>query len=59
MMLRHSFEQGASADRIERAVEQVLDEGYRTGDIQEPGCKLVGCKQMGGLVRDKIDKAKE
>ncbi len=59
MMLRHSFEQGASADRIERAVEQVLDEGYRTGDIQEAGCKLVGCKQMGELVRDKIDKAKE
>ena len=59
MMLRHSFDRGASADRIERAVEGVLDEGYRTADIQEPGCKLVGCKQMGKLVRDKVDKAKE
>ncbi len=58
MMLRHSFDQGAAADRIEKVVEDVLNEGYRTADIQEPGCKLVGCKQMGKLVRDKIDKAK-
>ena len=35
-----------------------LNEGYRTADIQEPGCKLLGCKQMGQLVRDKIAAAK-
>jgi len=58
MMLRHSLDQGAAADRIEKAVEVVLDEGYRTADIQEPGCKLLGCKQMGQLVRDKIAVAK-
>jgi 3-isopropylmalate dehydrogenase len=58
MMLRHSFDQGAAADRIEKAVEDVLNEGYRTADIQEAGCKLVGCKQMGRLVREKIEKAK-
>jgi len=58
MMLRHSFDQGAAADRIEKAVEVVLDDGYRTADIQEPGCKLLGCKQMGQLVRDKIAAAK-
>jgi 3-isopropylmalate dehydrogenase len=56
MMLRHSFDQGAAADRIEKAVEDVLNEGFRTADIQEPGCKLVGCKQMGQLVRDKVAK---
>ena len=55
MMLRHSFDQGGAADRIENAVEAVLNEGYRTADIQEPGCKLLGCKQMGKLVRDKIE----
>jgi 3-isopropylmalate dehydrogenase len=55
MMLRHSFDQGGAADRIENAVEEVLNEGYRTADIQEPGCKLLGCKQMGQLVRDKIE----
>jgi 3-isopropylmalate dehydrogenase len=56
MMLRHSFDQGAAADRIEQAVEKVLNDGHRTADIQEPGGKLVGCRQMGRLVRDKIDK---
>jgi 3-isopropylmalate dehydrogenase len=58
MMLRHSFNQGAVADRIEKAVEAVLDQGYRTADVQEAGCKLVGCKQMGRSVRDQIEKAK-
>jgi 3-isopropylmalate dehydrogenase len=58
MMLRHSFDQAAAADRIDSAVEAVLNEGYRTADIQEPDCKLVGCKEMGRLVRDKIEKAK-
>jgi 3-isopropylmalate dehydrogenase len=56
MMLRHSFDHGAAADRIEAAVEGILNEGYRTADIQEPSGKLVGCKEMGLLVRDKIDK---
>lgn len=58
MMLRHSFDQAAAADRIERAVENVLNEGYRTADIQESGGKLVGCRQMGRLVREQIEKAK-
>src|SRR5688572_7683054 len=55
MMLRHSFDQGTAADRIEAAVEQVLNEGYRTADIQEPGGKLVGRRQMGRLVRENIE----
>ncbi|HVO92748.1 MAG TPA: isocitrate/isopropylmalate family dehydrogenase, partial [Terriglobales bacterium] len=58
MMLRHSLDQGAAAERIEKAVQEVLDAGYRTADIQEMGCKLVGCRQMGRLVRDKIENAK-
>jgi 3-isopropylmalate dehydrogenase len=58
MMLRHSLDQGAAADRIEKAVEDVLDQGYRTADIQEPGRRQVGCKEMGRLVRDKIDALK-
>ncbi|MBI2986260.1 MAG: 3-isopropylmalate dehydrogenase [Deltaproteobacteria bacterium] len=56
LMLRHSLDQSKAADRIERAVEAALDEGYRTADIQEKGCRLVGCKEMGRLVREKIDK---
>lgn len=56
LMLRHSLDQGKAAERIEKAVEAVLDEGYRTADIQEKGCRLIGCKEMGWLVREKIDK---
>jgi 3-isopropylmalate dehydrogenase len=58
MMLRYSLGQASAADRIEKAVEEVLNEGYRTADIQEPGCKLVGCQQMGLLVRRKIEEGK-
>ena len=54
LMLRHSLNQGKAADRIEQAVEDVLDEGYRTADIKDAGCKLIGCKEMGKRVREKI-----
>jgi len=57
LMLRHSLDQGVAAERIEKAVGDVLDEGYRTADIQEEGCRLIGCKEMGRLVREKIQKA--
>jgi 3-isopropylmalate dehydrogenase len=59
LMLRHSLNQPAGADRIERAVEQVLDDGYRTPDIQEGETELVGCRRMGELVRSKIERAEE
>ncbi len=57
LMLRHSLDQGDAAERIEKAVGDVLDEGVRTADIQEEGCRLIGCKEMGRLVREKIQKA--
>ena len=56
LMLRHSLDQAEAADRVERAVEAVLNEGYRTADIQEQECRLVGCSEMARLVREKIDK---
>ena len=34
----------------ERAVEDVLDQGLRTGDIMQPGKKLVGTREMGDAV---------
>jgi len=54
LMLRHSLDQGEAADQLEMAVEEVLNGGYRTRDIQEKGCRLVGCKEMGRLVGEKI-----
>jgi len=54
LMLRHSFNQGEAAERVERAVEGVLEDGFRTADIQEEGGRLIGCSEMGRRVRDKI-----
>ncbi len=50
MMLKHSLNLSGPAEAIEAACAKVLAEGYRTGDIMEPGKTLVGCKQMGDLV---------
>jgi 3-isopropylmalate dehydrogenase len=50
MMLRYTFNQEAAAQRIEAAVKKVLAQGYRTGDIYEPGMKKVGTKEMGDAV---------
>ncbi|MCT7980773.1 3-isopropylmalate dehydrogenase [Laspinema olomoucense] len=47
MMLRYGLDQPEAAIKIEQAVLQVLDAGYRTGDIMSEGMKLVGCRQMG------------
>lgn len=47
MMLRYGLDQPEAADRLEQAVMQVLDQGYRTGDIMSPGMKAVGCQAMG------------
>ena len=38
------------AKLVERAVEDVLDQGLRTGDIMQPGKKLVGTREMGDAV---------
>ncbi len=54
MMLRYSFDLAKEADAIERAVDQVLDEGYRTSDIMQEGCRKVSCSEMGTLVAEKL-----
>ena len=50
MMLRYTFNQEAAAQRIEGAVKKVLAQGFRTGDIYEPGTRKVGTKAMGDAV---------
>ncbi len=54
MMLRYSFGLPTEADAIERAVEKVLDEGYRTLDIAAKGEKTIGTHEMGELIRANI-----
>jgi 3-isopropylmalate dehydrogenase len=50
MMLRHSFGQPERADRIHRAVGAVLQDGYRTADIFQPGMRRVGTEEMGTAI---------
>jgi len=50
MMMRYTFDQEAAAQRIEMAVKRVLAQGYRTGDIYEPGTRRVGTREMGEAV---------
>ena len=54
MMLRYSFDMAKEADAIENAVNRALDDGFRTGDIMQDGCKKVTCSEMGDLVTERI-----
>ena len=54
MMLRYSFDMAAEADAVEAAVDKVLKDGYRCGDILGEGGTLVGCREMGSLIRQRI-----
>ncbi|BAY86475.1 3-isopropylmalate dehydrogenase [Calothrix parasitica NIES-267] len=47
MMLRYGLNQGDAADYIEKSVFQVLQAGFRTGDIMSEGMNQVGCQAMG------------
>ena len=50
MMLRFSLNQPEAAARIEAAVQKVLEQGLRTGDIWSEGTTKVGTAQMGDAV---------
>ena len=54
MMLRYSLDLDKEAEAVEAAVQKVLTDGYRTGDIMSDGCKPVGTKEMGNLIADAI-----
>jgi 3-isopropylmalate dehydrogenase len=57
MLLRYSLGRGADADRVDRAVIRVLEQGYRTADIREPGTIMVGTTQMGDLIAREVERA--
>ncbi|WP_210530028.1 3-isopropylmalate dehydrogenase [Rubellimicrobium arenae] len=51
MALRYSFNAGDAADRLEAAVEKVLADGVRTGDLLGPqGGTAVSTSQMGDAI---------
>lgn len=54
MMLRLSFDLDREADAVEKAVREVLAEGYRTADLMADGMTQVGTEAMGNLICGKI-----
>jgi 3-isopropylmalate dehydrogenase len=56
MLLRYSFDMGEDADMVEKAVDNVLNAGYRTGDIATPGGTMVSTEQMGTALLAEMDK---
>jgi 3-isopropylmalate dehydrogenase len=54
MMLRYALNQPIAAERLEQAVMQVLDQGYRTGDIWSEGMTPVGCQAMGAALNQAL-----
>lgn len=56
MCLRYSFGRVEDATLIDRAVDQVLSEGWRTGDIMQPGMKKAGTREMADAILKALDK---
>jgi 3-isopropylmalate dehydrogenase len=57
MALRYSFELGEWADRIDRAIANVLDRGLRTRDIAAEGKPSIGTVEMGTAILDELARA--
>jgi len=57
MCLRYSFGLKDEAARLEKAVDRVLADGYRTGDIMQPGMTKVGTTAMTDAILKALDKA--
>lgn len=54
MMLKYSFGLEKEALAIEKAVQDVLSQGYRTADIYTEGTKKIGTAEMGSQIANKI-----
>lgn len=54
MLLREAFDLPEAAALVEGAVEDVWRDGWRTADVAEPGCRLVGTREMARMVAQRI-----
>ena len=57
MILRYACDCNEGANMIRSAVEAVVDEGYRTGDIAAADSRMVSCEEMGDIVAERISAA--
>ncbi len=56
MAFRYSFGRPDDAALLDKAVDRVLADGYRTGDIMQPGMNKVGTKAMTDAILAALDK---
>ena len=55
MMLKYNLSKPELSDKVENAVQQVLSDGFRTGDIYtDDNQSLVSCSKMGDLIIERI-----
>ena len=55
MMLKYNLNKPELSNKLENAVQQILSEGYRTGDIYtNEDQTLVSCSKMGDLIIERI-----
>ncbi len=58
MMLRFALGESSASDKIDSAIEEVLEEGYRTKDISSFGAKeLCSTSEIGSIIADKVSKS--
>ncbi len=50
LMLRYALKLEREAQLVETAIRAVLKDGLRTGDIKQPGCRILGTREMGDAV---------
>ena len=56
MLLRYSLNMVREADRVEAAVQRVLEQGHRTRDIAGPNDKALGTQEMGDLIVQHVER---
>ena len=56
MMFKYSFDLPEESQAIEAAVDAVLTEGWHTADTMGSEEQLVGCKRMGALICEALEK---
>jgi 3-isopropylmalate dehydrogenase len=59
MMLRESFGLVDEAAMIERALAGAWAAGWRTADVAEPGSQVIGTREMGERVADRVGEASQ
>ncbi|MDO5088679.1 MAG: 3-isopropylmalate dehydrogenase [Leptotrichiaceae bacterium] len=54
MMLKYSFGLEKESNAVEKAVEEVLNKGFRTADIYTEGTQKIGTREMGKEIASRI-----